>query len=77
MKKSTNKPEKLPEDPEELQKEIMGDINKVFNFVNSLDNLDVDNIDTDKLKSSVKILKNSIIKKYKSHIPKKYLDSKK
>ena len=30
MKKSTNKPEKLPEDPEELQKEIMGDINKVF-----------------------------------------------
>ena len=77
MKKSTNKPEKLPEDPEELQKEIMGDINKVFNFVNSLDNLDVDNIDTNKLKSSVKILKNSIIKKYKSHIPKKYLDSKK
>ena len=77
MKKSTNKPEKLPEGPEELQKEIMGDINKVFNFVNSLDNLDVDNIDTNKLKSSVKILKNSIIKKYKSHIPKKYLDSKK
>ena len=77
MKKSTNKSEKLPEDPEELQKEIMGDINKVFNFVNSLDNLDVDNIDTNKLKSSVKILKNSIIKKYKSHIPKKYLDSKK
>ena len=77
MKKSTNKPEKLPEDPEELQKEIMGDINKVFNFVNSLDNLDVDNIDTNKLKSSVKILKNSILKKYKSHIPKKYLDSKK
>ena len=37
--------------------------NKVFNFVNSLDNLDVDNIDTNKLKSSVKILKNSIIKK--------------
>ena len=77
MKKSTNKPEKLPEDPEELQKEIMSDINKVFNFVSSLDNLDVDNIDTNKLKSGVKILKNSIIKKYKSHIPKKYLDSKK
>lgn len=67
----------LKNDPEKLEKEVVNDIEKIFNFVNSLDNLDIDNLNLDKLEESVDILKKSMSKKYKDIIPKKYLDFKK
>ena len=67
----------LNNDPEKSNKELNRDLDKVLNFIESLDNLDVDNINIEKLEKSLGILKKSIYKKYKTIVDKKNLDSKK
>ena len=63
----------LNNDPEKSNKELNRDLDKVLNFIESLDNLDVDNINIEKLEKSLGILKKSIYKKYKPIVDKKNL----
>ena len=46
----------LNNDPEKSNKELNRDLDKVLNFIESLDNLDVDNINIEKLEKSLGIL---------------------
>ena len=73
----TGKNIKIDEEIAKKQKELNRDLDKVLNFIESLDNLDVDNINIEKLEKSLGILKKSIYKKYKPIVDKKNLDSKK
>ena len=44
------------------------DINKLLSFLNSIDNLDIENTDFNKLEKDIKLFKKDIEIKYKDHL---------
>ena len=44
------------------------DINKLLSFLNSIDNLDIENTDFNKLEKDIKLFKKDIETKYKDHL---------
>tara|TARA_R110000803_G_scaffold27812_1_gene64714 strand:+ start:478 stop:678 length:201 start_codon:yes stop_codon:yes gene_type:complete len=58
------------------EKDIINDTNKMLNFIDDLDNIDIEKVDIEKLEKDIKTFENELIKKYKDILPKEDLDSK-
>ena len=65
MKKPKPKKSKKPEIN---QKDLENDVNKLLDFINNIDNLDMENTDFDKLEKDVLLFKEDIETKYKDHL---------
>ena len=50
------------------QKDLEKDVNKLLSFLDSIDNLDIENTDFDKLEKDIKLFKEDIETKYKDHL---------
>jgi len=70
MKKSTKKLKINEED-------FLKDIDKIMNYANNLNNLDIENTDLDEFEKEIDSLSKDFNKKYKDFLPKDNLDSKK
>ena len=70
MKKSTKKLKINEED-------FLKDIDKIMNYANNLNNLDIENTDLDEFEKKIDSLSKDFNKKYKDFLPKDNLDSKK
>jgi len=62
--------------PEINKEELINDTNKILNFMDELDNMDIENIDVTKLEKDVQIFEKELNRKYKDLLPKDNLDSK-
>ncbi len=62
--------------PEINKEELINDTNKILNFMDELDNMDIENIDVTKLEKDIHIFEKELNKKYKDLLPKDNLDSK-
>lgn len=58
------------------KEELINDTNKILNFMDELDNMDIENIDVTKLEKDIHIFEKELNKKYKDLLPKDNLDSK-
>tara|TARA_R110000796_G_scaffold198385_1_gene314661 strand:- start:278 stop:478 length:201 start_codon:yes stop_codon:yes gene_type:complete len=58
------------------EKDIINDTNKMLNFIDDLDNIDIEKVDIEKLEKDIKTFENELTKKYKDILPKEDLDSK-
>ena len=59
------------------KEELINDTNKILEFMDKLDNMDIENIDVTKLEKDVQIFEKELNRKYKDLLPKDNLDSKK
>ncbi len=50
------------------QKDIEKDVNKLMSFLNNMDNIDIENIDVDKLEKDIKLFEEDIKTKYKDYL---------
>jgi len=62
-------------DKKKLEKDIVEDIDKILNYVNSLDNLNIENTNLDDLEKEINSLDDEFKEKYKEYLPKNNLDS--
>jgi Asp-tRNA(Asn)/Glu-tRNA(Gln) amidotransferase C subunit len=58
------------------KEELINDTNKILEFMDKLDNMDIENIDVTKLEKDVQIFEKELNRKYKDLLPKDNLDSK-
>jgi len=58
------------------EKELLEDIDKIMDYANNLNNLDIENTDLDEFEKEIDSLGNEFNKKYKEYLPKEDLDSK-
>jgi len=58
------------------EKELINDTNKILEFMDKLDDMDIENIDVTKLEKDVQIFEKELNRKYKDLLPKDNLDSK-
>ena len=58
------------------KEELINGTNKILEFMDKLDNMDIENIDVTKLEKDVQIFEKELNRKYKDLLPKDNLDSK-
>ena len=58
------------------EKELINDTNKILEFMDKLDDMDIENIDVAKLENDIKTFEKELNRKYKDLLPKDNLDSK-
>jgi len=58
------------------KEELINDTNKILEFMDKLDNMDIENVDVTKLEKDVQIFEKELNRKYKDLLPKDNLDSK-
>ena len=62
-------------DKKKLEKDIVEDIDKILSYVDSLDNLNIENTNLDDLEKEINSLDDEFKEKYKEYLPKNNLDS--
>ena len=59
------------------KEELINDTNKILEFMDKLDDMDIENMDVAKLEKDVQIFEKELNRKYKDLLPKDNLDSEK
>ena len=59
------------------EEDFLKDIDKIIDYANNLNNLDIENTDLNKFEKEIDSLGKDFNKKYKEYLPKDNLDSKK
>jgi len=59
------------------KEELINDTNKILEFMDKLDDMDIENMDVTKLEKDIQIFEKELNRKYKDLLPKDNLDSEK
>ena len=57
------------------KEELINDTNKILELMDSFDNMDLENIDVEKLEKDIKLVEKELNRKYKDLLPKDNLDT--